>query len=79
MELYETVASKETETRQYYNTYNQCEDIKMYLSKEVSILNSIHDNYKTAMASKTGKDQFLESLTSIIKSVNSALEKVCSD
>ena len=76
VELYEQVASKFTETRQYYNTYNTLEDTKTYLAKEVSIINSIYDNYKTVMTSKTSREQFLESLNNILKSVIQSLEKV---
>lgn len=76
VELYEQVASKFTETRQYYNTYNTLEDSKSYLAKEVSILNSINDSFKNAMSSKSSREQFLESLNNILKSVVQSLEKV---
>jgi len=76
VELYETVAGKETETRQYYTTYNTLEDTKKFLQKEVSILNSIQQNYKAAMSSKSSKEQLLNSLTEIIKSVIGNLEKM---
>ncbi len=76
VELYEQVASKFTETRQYYNFYNTLEDTKAYLSKEVSILNSINDSYKGSMASKSTREPFMESLNNILKSVMQSLEKV---
>jgi len=76
VELYETVAGKEIETRKYYTSYNTLEDTKKYLQKELSILNSIHDNYKAAMSSKSSKEQLLNSLSEIIKSVQQNLDKV---
>jgi len=76
VELYEQVASKLNETRQYYTSYNTLEDTKMYLSKELSILNSIHDNYKNAIASKDSRSQFLESLSGIVGKVAESLTKI---
>jgi len=75
VELYEQVASKLTETRQYYTSYNTLNDTKSFLTKEVSILNSIHDGYKTAMSSKSGKETLLKSLGDIIVSVQNIADK----
>lgn len=75
VDLYEQVSSRLTETRQYYISYNTLEDTRTMLSREVSILNSIHDNYKTAMSTKQNREKFIESLDNIIKSVNQNLEK----
>eukprot|EP01113_Clastostelium_recurvatum_P017725 TRINITY_DN2092_c0_g1_i2.p1 TRINITY_DN2092_c0_g1~~TRINITY_DN2092_c0_g1_i2.p1 ORF type:complete len:610 (-),score=212.75 TRINITY_DN2092_c0_g1_i2:101-1930(-) len=75
VELYEQVASKLTETRQYYLSYNTLEDTRSVLAREVSILNSIHDNYKTAMASKASREKLIESMDSIVKGVLGNLEK----
>lgn len=76
VELYEQVGSKLVETRRYYNTYNTLEDHRSFLEKEISIINSIHDNFKTAMASKANREKFLESIQTIIKSVTQNVEKV---
>jgi len=76
VELYETVASKETETRQYFTSYNTLEDTKKFLQKEVSILNSIGENYKAAMSSKSSKEQLLTSLNEIVKSVGQNVDKM---
>lgn len=40
------MAAKHKETKQYYTLYNTLDDTKLYLSKELSLLNSIQDNYK---------------------------------
>lgn len=39
------VAAKHKETKQYYSLYNTLEDTKAYISKELSLLNSISDSY----------------------------------
>eukprot|EP01102_Stenamoeba_stenopodia_P011097 TRINITY_DN3394_c0_g3_i1.p1 TRINITY_DN3394_c0_g3~~TRINITY_DN3394_c0_g3_i1.p1 ORF type:complete len:618 (-),score=210.90 TRINITY_DN3394_c0_g3_i1:96-1949(-) len=76
VELYEQVHLKLIETRQYYISYNTLEDSRNYLSKEVSILKSIDDNYQVVMKNKANKDKFLESLQQILTSVTQNLEKV---
>jgi ATP/ADP translocase len=40
-----TVAAKHKETKQFYTLYNTLDDKKLYLSKELTLLNSILDNY----------------------------------
>lgn len=40
------VASKHKETKQYYIFYNTLFEVKLYTSKELSLLNSILDNYE---------------------------------
>ncbi|KAK0181460.1 hypothetical protein PV327_003746 [Microctonus hyperodae] len=76
MELYNQVAAKHKETKQYYTLYNTLDDTKLYLSKELSLLNSIQDNYKEAMASASGKEQFLKQFEAIIEGVKRNKEKV---
>lgn len=39
------VSAKHKETKQYYTLYNTLDDTKLYLTKELSLLNSIQDNY----------------------------------
>eukprot|EP00026_Physarum_polycephalum_P003838 Phypoly_transcript_03854.p1 GENE.Phypoly_transcript_03854~~Phypoly_transcript_03854.p1 ORF type:complete len:610 (+),score=129.54 Phypoly_transcript_03854:253-2082(+) len=75
VDLYEQVSSRLTETRQYFSTYNTLEATRSVLAREVSILNSIQDNYKQAMSSKSKREKFLESLDSIAKSMVQSLEK----
>lgn len=45
LELYNQVAQKHEETKQFYTMYNTLDDTKLYLSKELSLLNSVLDNY----------------------------------
>lgn len=43
--FYFAVAAKHKETKQFYTLYNTLDDKKLYLSKELTLLNSILDNY----------------------------------
>ncbi|XP_012281722.1 coiled-coil domain-containing protein 93 isoform X1 [Orussus abietinus] len=82
MELYNQVAAKHKETKQYYTLYNTLDDTKLYLNKELSLLNSIQENYTEAMASASGKDQFLQQLEAIVAGVKrnkAKVEKRCID
>ncbi|XP_011312094.1 coiled-coil domain-containing protein 93 isoform X2 [Fopius arisanus] len=76
MELYNQVSTKHKETKQYYTLYNTLDDTKLYLSKELSLLNSIQENYNEAMASVSGKEQFLKQFEAIISGVKRNREKV---
>eukprot|EP01137_Pigoraptor_chileana_P036831 Opistho-2@33072 len=76
VELYNTVAAKLTETKQYFTLYNTLDDTRLYLSKEVSLLNSIHDNFERAMSTAQNKDQFLHQMESIVAGIKSNLDKV---
>ena len=72
-ELYSQVASKLDETRRYYALYNTLEEKKGYLSKEVSLLNSIHETFTKASGSK---DKIADSIESLLKSVQQSVAKV---
>eukprot|EP00794_Sanderia_malayensis_P016993 gene16993-18705_t len=70
IELYKQVAATHKETKQFYTLYNTLDDTKLYLEKEVSLLNSIHDSFEQALqASSSSKDQFLEQMENILKGV----------
>lgn len=82
MELYNQVSAKHKETKQYYTLYNTLDDTKLYISKELSLLNSIQDNYNEAMASSSGKEQFLKQFETIVAGVKrnkTMVEKRCTD
>lgn len=82
MELYNQVSAKHKETKQYYTLYNTLDDTKLYISKELSLLNSIQDNYNEAMASTSGKEQFLKQFETIVAGVKrnkTMVEKRCTD
>lgn len=76
MELYNQVSGKHKETKQYYTLYNTLDDTKLYLTTELSLLNSIQDNYNEAMASASGKEQFLKQFEAIVEGVKRNKSKV---
>lgn len=69
IELYNHVAAKHKETKQFYTLYNTLDDTKLYLNKEVNLLNSIHENFSAAMASPSTKEQFLRQMEQIVEGV----------
>lgn len=75
LELYNQVASKLTETRQYYNLFNTLNSTKDIMSKEVSLLNSIYENFTKAKGSKNNQDKFIESLDNMNNQVKEILKK----
>ncbi|KAF5276525.1 hypothetical protein FQA39_LY06594 [Lamprigera yunnana] len=76
LELYNQVAAKHKETKQYYTLYNTLEDTRTYIQKELSLLNSICDSYPEAISSNSGKEEFLKQLESIVKSVIQSKVKI---
>jgi len=73
-ELYNQVAYTLEETKKYYNLYNTLEERKLYLTKEVSIVNSIHDNFNKVAVG--GRDKLVDSIEGLTKSVQQNLDKV---
>ncbi|XP_005089338.2 coiled-coil domain-containing protein 93 [Aplysia californica] len=69
VELYNQVSSKHTETKQFFTLYNTLDDTKAYLSKEVQLLNSIHDNFQQAMASPANREVFLKQFEQMVDGV----------
>ncbi|XP_077988967.1 coiled-coil domain-containing protein 93-like [Glandiceps talaboti] len=76
VELYNQVASTHTETKQFYTLYNTLDDTKLYLGKEVNLLNSIHDNFTQAMSSSATKEQFLKQFEQIVEGIMANKAKV---
>jgi len=64
-ELYDTVQAKLKETRKYFAQYNVLADTKKYLQKEISILNSIHQQIQPALETVRGKSSLVTALASI--------------
>ncbi|GCB62268.1 coiled-coil domain-containing protein 93 [Scyliorhinus torazame] len=69
VELYNQVAATHKETKQFFTLYNTLDDKKVYLEKEVNLLNSIHDNFQQAMAATTARDQFLRQMEQIVEGI----------
>ncbi|XP_008944434.1 PREDICTED: coiled-coil domain-containing protein 93, partial [Merops nubicus] len=69
IELYSQVSATHKETKQFFTLYNTLDDKKVYLEKEVNLLNSIHDNFHQAMASSGSRDQFLRQMEQIVEGI----------
>ncbi|XP_041057099.1 coiled-coil domain-containing protein 93 isoform X3 [Carcharodon carcharias] len=69
VELYNQVAATHKETKQFFTLYNTLDDKKVYLEKEVNLLNSIHDNFQQAMAATAARDQFLRQMEQIVEGI----------
>ncbi|XP_076858991.1 coiled-coil domain-containing protein 93 isoform X1 [Brachyhypopomus gauderio] len=69
IELYSQVSATHKETKQFFTLYNTLDDKKVYLEKEVNLLNSIHDNFQQAMASSGAKEQFLRQMEQIVEGI----------
>ncbi|XP_073503641.1 coiled-coil domain-containing protein 93 [Phyllobates terribilis] len=69
IELYGQVSATHKETKQFFTLYNTLDDKKLYLEKEVNLLNSIHDNFQQAMASSGTREQFLRQMEQIVDGI----------
>ncbi|XP_075873032.1 coiled-coil domain-containing protein 93 isoform X2 [Nelusetta ayraudi] len=69
LELYSQVAATHKETKQFFTLYNTLDDKKVYLEKEVNLLNSIHDNFQQAMSSSAAREQFLRQMEQIVEGI----------
>ncbi|KAL8183223.1 UNVERIFIED_CONTAM: Coiled-coil domain-containing protein 93, partial [Gekko kuhli] len=69
IELYGQVSATHKETKQFFTLYNTLDDKKVYLEKEVNLLNSIHDNFQQAMASSSAREQFLRQMEQIVEGI----------
>ncbi|KAL3994260.1 hypothetical protein ACH3XW_21010 [Acanthocheilonema viteae] len=75
IELYNQMASKHRETKQFYILHNTLVDIKTFLKKEVDMLNNI-DDVQDLTSKQSYKDSFIENLQKILKGVDVSLDKV---
>ncbi|XP_058818611.1 coiled-coil domain-containing protein 93 isoform X2 [Topomyia yanbarensis] len=76
MELYNQVSAKHRETKQFYTLYNTLDDTKLYLEKEMSLLNSIYENYGSAMQSFSSREQFIQQFENIVEGIRTNKAKV---
>ncbi|KAM4626437.1 coiled-coil domain-containing protein 93 [Discoglossus pictus] len=76
IELYGQVSATHKETKQFFTLYNTLDDKKVYLEKEVNLLNSIHDNFQTAMASSGTREQFLRQMEQIVDGIRQSRNKM---
>uniref|UniRef100_A0A4W6DXZ1 Coiled-coil domain-containing protein 93 n=1 Tax=Lates calcarifer TaxID=8187 RepID=A0A4W6DXZ1_LATCA len=76
IELYSQVSATHKETKQFFTLYNTLDDKKVYLEKEVNLLNSIHDNFQQAMSSAAAKEQFLRQMEQIVEGIKQSRIKM---
>ncbi|XP_062258323.1 coiled-coil domain-containing protein 93 isoform X1 [Platichthys flesus] len=76
IELYSQVSATHKETKQFFTLYNTLDDKKIYLEKEVNLLNSIHDNFQQAMSSSAAKEQFLRQMEQIVEGIKQSRIKM---
>ncbi|KAM4608454.1 coiled-coil domain-containing protein 93 [Polymixia lowei] len=76
IELYGQVSATHKETKQFFTLYNTLDDKKVYLEKEVNLLNSIHDNFQQAMSSSGAREQFLRQMEQIVEGIKQSRIKM---
>lgn len=76
LELYNQVSATHRETKQFYTLYNTLDDTKLYLEKEMSLLNSIYENYGSAMQSFNSREQFAQQFETIVEGIRTNKAKV---
>lgn len=76
IELYRQISAVHKETKQFFTLYNTLDDRKVYLEKEISLLNSIHENFSQAMASPASRDQFLRQMEQIVEGIKQSRMKM---
>ncbi|XP_015357195.1 coiled-coil domain-containing protein 93 isoform X4 [Marmota marmota marmota] len=76
IELYRQISAVHKETKQFFTLYNTLDDKKVYLEKEISLLNSIHENFSQAMAFPAARDQFLRQMEQIVEGIKQSRMKM---
>ncbi|XP_053202704.1 coiled-coil domain-containing protein 93-like [Panonychus citri] len=76
VELYNQVAAKHNETKKFYILYNQLEDTRVHLDKELALLDSILTNFNLANTNLAAREQFLSQFEQIVENINLAKVKV---
>eukprot|EP00455_Lapot_gusevi_P003398 TRINITY_DN11393_c0_g2_i1.p1 TRINITY_DN11393_c0_g2~~TRINITY_DN11393_c0_g2_i1.p1 ORF type:complete len:700 (-),score=250.18 TRINITY_DN11393_c0_g2_i1:113-2152(-) len=79
VELYQLVAEKFKETQKYFALYNTLYDTRNYMTKQVSLLESIQTGFPQAMTSPQNKQAFLESFSQILTGVERLIDKAQND
>lgn len=76
LELYNQVAAKHKETKQYYTLYNTLEDTRHYIKREILLLNSICDIYPEAISSSNSKNEFLKQMEFVADWYKNSKQKI---
>uniref|UniRef100_A0A0M3HVB8 Coiled-coil domain-containing protein 93 n=1 Tax=Ascaris lumbricoides TaxID=6252 RepID=A0A0M3HVB8_ASCLU len=77
IELYNQMAAKHRETKQFYTLHNTLLDVKAYMQREIDLLNSI-DDVQELTSKESYKESFIENLEQVLKGVDETLDKVTS-
>eukprot|EP00899_Mesostigma_viride_P010745 jgi/Mesvir1/19672/Mv09946-RA.2 len=76
-DLGDQVESKLAEERKYFATFNTLSKVKEFLTKEVSLLNSIHDQYeKIRLSPVETRQAFVDSMKGVAAGVRQSAAKV---
>ncbi|KAG7393177.1 Coiled-coil domain-containing protein 93 [Phytophthora boehmeriae] len=75
VELYDEVALTLDETRKYYCVYNTLKTTHDFLEKEISLIDSINENFDVAMGSNTATQAFFMQMDNIIQNVQGTVGK----
>ena len=70
------MANKFSETQQFYTMYNTLESQKVFMSREVSMLNSILETIPQSNHSQSQKEHFLKQLEGLVREVKQLQNKV---
>eukprot|EP00771_Trimastix_marina_P000239 gnl/Trimastix_PCT/1248.p1 GENE.gnl/Trimastix_PCT/1248~~gnl/Trimastix_PCT/1248.p1 ORF type:complete len:602 (+),score=167.59 gnl/Trimastix_PCT/1248:57-1808(+) len=76
VELYDTVSMTLEETRKFFTRFNTLSEKKEYLEREVSLLQSIQENFAPSMRNKGTQKAFIENVEKVVQSVVANLERV---
>lgn len=82
LELYNQVSAKHRETKQFFTLYNTLGDTKLYMEKEINLLNSIFENFSASNGNPALRAQFLKQFESIVVGVKenkAKLHKRCQE
>ncbi|CAF0846231.1 unnamed protein product [Rotaria sp. Silwood1] len=75
-QLYNQSAVLYRQTKQNYTLYNTFTDMLDYMTKEITLIESINEGYPQAILSSTGKEHFLKQLEGIVESVKQSRTKI---
>lgn len=76
VELYNQIAATQLETKQFYTLYNNLDDKRLYLRKQVELLDSIFDNFSAARSSSENMTLYLRQFEKIVEGVKGNKIKV---
>eukprot|EP01083_Nonionella_stella_P177981 627338_1 len=75
VELYELIAEKFKETKNYYALYNTLDEKYRFMMNEVSLMNSIQGNFTMSMKDTKSRAAFMQSVQKIVHGVENSVAK----